>query len=111
MVPKESQTYFQINLEKGLKWKGGENGLTQKYLKFKMFFSSKDIHSLYYEILFGALFFSLLFFNTSSLFFSAPSLYFRILKLFQEKTNFKFFFGWVGSGYTMNMKVGELWIY
>jgi hypothetical protein len=33
------------------------------------------------------------------------------LEIFEEKTNFKFFFGWDGSGYTMNMKVDELWIY
>jgi hypothetical protein len=43
--------------------------------------------------------------------FSAPSLYLEILKIFEEKTNFKFFFGRDGSGYTMNMKVGELQIY
>jgi hypothetical protein len=28
------------------------------------------------------------------------------LKIFEEKTNFKKKFGWDGSGYTMNMKMG-----
>jgi hypothetical protein len=41
----------------------------------------------------------------------APSLYFVILKIFEKKQNFKLFFGWDGSGYTMNMKMGELQIY
>jgi hypothetical protein len=43
--------------------------------------------------------------------FLAPSLYFGILKIFEEKPNFKLFFGWDGSGYTINMKTGELQIY
>ncbi len=52
------------------------------------------------------------FFNTFYFLpFLALSLYFGILKIFEEKTNFKFFFGWDGSGYTMNMKVGQLRIY
>jgi hypothetical protein len=33
------------------------------------------------------------------------------MEIFEEKTNFKFFLGWDGSGYTMNMKVEELRIY
>jgi hypothetical protein len=33
------------------------------------------------------------------------------MEIFEEKMNFKFFFGWDGSGYTMNMKVEELRIY
>jgi hypothetical protein len=48
------------------------------------------------------------FFNTFYFLpFLALSLYFVILKIFEEKTNFKFFFGWDGSGYTMNMKMGS----
>jgi hypothetical protein len=50
--------------------------------------------------------FSILFLFILSLF-SALSLYFGILKIVEEKTNFKFFFGWDGSGYNMNMKWGS----
>jgi hypothetical protein len=45
MVPKESQIFKMIG-KRFLKWYdgGGENGLTQKELEVKMFFSSKDFH-------------------------------------------------------------------
>jgi hypothetical protein len=53
--------FFQINLEKGLKWKGRENGLTQKDLMLECFCPLERYSSLYYEILFEALFFFSLF--------------------------------------------------
>jgi hypothetical protein len=59
------------------------------------------------SFLFFHYFFPFYFLSIFSLF-SALSLYFGILKIFEEKTNFKFFFGWDASGYTINMKVGEL---
>jgi hypothetical protein len=87
-----------------------------KRIEVEMFLLSKDIHPFIMRD-FWSSFLSLPFFNTFSfflflsLFFSALSLYFGILKIFEEKTNFKFFFGWDGSGYTMNMKMGELQVY
>jgi hypothetical protein len=57
------------------------------------------------------------FFSFLSLFqyFLALSLYFGddqgTLKIFEEKNKLQKYFGWDGSAYNMNMKVGELRIY
>ena len=39
----KSQEIFQNNLEKGLRWKGRENGLTQENFEVEIFFSSLKI--------------------------------------------------------------------
>ncbi len=85
----------------------------KKIWSWNIFLLSKDIHPFILRDLelFSLSSFQYIFFFFFSLLFSAPSLYFGILKIFEEKTNFKFFFGWDGSGYTMNMKVGQLRIY
>jgi hypothetical protein len=105
--------FFQINLEKEIKWKGRENGLTKKDLKLKFFLLSKDIHPFILRLseIFSFSLFSNTFSFSFSLCFLAPSLYFGILQIFEEKTNIKILFRWDGSGYTVNMKVGEVQIY
>jgi hypothetical protein len=99
---KRVNNFFQNNLEKRIKMEREREWTHTKRFKVKMFFSSLKIFIPLLWETFGALFF---------LSFSARSLYFGILKIFEEKTNFKLFFGWDGSAYTMNMKVEELQIY
>jgi hypothetical protein len=76
-----------------------------------MFFSPLKIPIPLSRVTFRALifhsFFPILFLLLFSLSLSAPSLYFRILKIVEEKTNFNFFFGRDQSDYTMNMKMGS----
>jgi hypothetical protein len=113
MDPKESRNFSKQFRERVKMERGRENGLIQKDLKLKYFYLSKNIHPFIMRLLELSLSLTL-FFNTFSflfLSFSAPSLYFGILKIFEEKINFKFLFGWDGSGYTKNMKIGEMQIY
>jgi hypothetical protein len=109
----KSQEIFQNNLEKGLRWKEGEKMDSYKKIwSWNIFISLKIFIPLLWD--FWSSLSLTLFFNTFSflfLSFSAPSLYFGILKIFEEKINFKFLFGWDGSGYTKNMKIGEMQIY
>ncbi len=68
---------------------------SHKRVEIKMFSSSKDIHPFIMRD-FWSSFLSQFFLFVSFLFiiFSAPSLYLEILKIFEEKTNFNFF--WMG---------------
>jgi hypothetical protein len=101
MVPKELRN-FSKQLRERVKKEREREWTHAKGFEVEIFFSSLKIFiPLLFET-FGALF---------SLFFSAPSLYFGILKIFEEKPNFKVFFGWGGRGYTMNTKIGEMQIY
>jgi hypothetical protein len=103
---KRVMKFFSNQFREMLKMEREREWTHPKDLKLKYFSPLYRYSSLYYESLLSS--FLSPFFNTFSLIFSAPSVYFGIFTIFEEKTNLKFFFVRDGSGYTMNMKVGEL---
>jgi hypothetical protein len=115
MVPKESRIFFQNNLEEGLRCKGRDKmDSCEKTWSWNGFFSSLRIFiPLSWEPLRVLLFLSLfqyLLFYFLFVFSSSVSLFWDFENIWGEN-KLQFFFGWDGSGYTMNMKVGQLRIY